>query len=113
MELLADPYYQTIGANFNFVIATCKTAADAFGGSGEDCAEETIWTQNYVNNIRVIHKFVHNYLNLQYYLNKGLMSSTASNVISNDLTYYSTHAAKFSVLQTESQIYQNRFIDFS
>ena len=68
IELLGDPFYQDIGANFNFIIATCKTTAEAFGESGDDCAPGTLWTQNYVNNIRVIHKFVHNYLNLDKYL---------------------------------------------
>ena len=67
IELLGDPYYQSKGKNFNFVVASCTARAEAFGESSEDCAD-TIYLWRYVNKLRVIHKFVHNYLNIEHYL---------------------------------------------
>ena len=58
LKLEGDPYYYRGGYNFALVVASCKTKASIFKDSGEDCKDDDEKTNDYINNIRIVYKFV-------------------------------------------------------
>ena len=67
VKLEGDPYYYRGGYNFALVVASCKAKASAFGVSDEGCNDSDSQTVTYINNIRIIYKFVTEYFNLDNY----------------------------------------------
>ena len=58
LNLMGDPYYYTRGYNFALIAASCKTKASVFKVSDEGCQDDDTKTEIYINNIRIIYKFV-------------------------------------------------------
>lgn len=90
-------------------------AAQAFNRSDADCKEPASVEETlYLNKIRVNHKVVTSYFNLDKYLDEDIHGIPASSFISVvDLSYTQTQSRVLAVQQNAIQVYSDKFVDMS
>ena len=60
MDIEGDPWYYGYGSDFTLVVASCKTTANVFGESGQNCVSDDE-SDIYVSQMRIVYKFVTQY----------------------------------------------------
>lgn len=96
---MGDPYFYDYGQNFSLVAASCLVKAQAFGESGAECLDSTTEdAMKYLNNIRVVYKYVTQYFNLESYMKDGIeLVSNSQKTVQVDLQATQSIANKSSL----------------